>query len=200
MHNCIISEPIQNTLRIKDISFQGYKKIRNRNICVTISSWKMCWQCLGWLDSKPGVKKFWPIRTKATAAHFTANSAQCWVNHSVSNDKGKGEVNANYNAIHLPSLTRKNKTKNDSRLLKNSKGNRHGQWNFCQGKEADITLFFQVTKARKIRKNLRSNLVDDCPKLSNEPNETQLANKNGLKSTNHKPYNLLNLFKWRSVS
>ena len=49
-----------------------------------------------------------------------------------------------------------------------------------RGKEADIALFLQVTKIikkKKIRKNLRSKLVDDLPKLSNEPNETQKQTK-----------------------
>ena len=35
---------------------------------------------------------------------------------------------------------------------KNGEGNRHGEWNFCRRKEADIALFFQVTRLRKIRK------------------------------------------------
>ena len=31
-----------------------------------------------------------------------------------------------------------------SRLLKNSEGNRDGEWNFCQGKEPDIALSLVV--------------------------------------------------------
>ena len=85
-----------------------------------------------------------------------------------------GQVNANYTATHSPGhLHFKNKTENDSRLVKNRERNCHGLWNFCRGKEADIALFLQVTKIGKIRKNVRSKLVDDCPKMSNEPNETQ---------------------------
>ena len=34
-----------------------------------------------------------------------------------------GGVNVNHNATHSPSLAGKNKTENDSRLLKNNKGN-----------------------------------------------------------------------------
>ena len=67
-------------------------------------------------------------------------------------------------------LRLQNKTENDARLLKNREGNRHSLRSVCRGKE---TLFLQVTKIGKIRKNVRSKLVDDCPKLSNEPNETQ---------------------------
>ena len=63
-----------------------------------------------------------------------------------------GRVNANHNATRLPSLVHKKKTDNDSRLLKNSEGNRNGEWKFCRGTDADITLFLQVTKIRKISK------------------------------------------------
>ena len=48
---------------------------------------------------------------------------------------------------------------NDSRLLKNSKGNRDGEWIFCRRKEADVALFLQVTRIRKIRKNREANLT-----------------------------------------
>ena len=41
----------------------------------------MSWNCLGWLESKPAVMKFWTIRNKGTATHFMANGAQ-WVNQS----------------------------------------------------------------------------------------------------------------------
>ena len=40
----------------------------------------------------------------------------------------------------------------DSRLLKNSEGNRDGEWIFCRRKEVDVALFLQVTRIRKIRK------------------------------------------------
>ena len=43
-------------------------------------------------------------------------------------------------------------TENDSRLLKNSIGNSDGEWIFCRRKQAEVTLFFQVTRIRKIRK------------------------------------------------
>ena len=36
--------------------------------------------------------------------------------------------------------------------IENGEGNRDGEWNFCRRKEADIALFFQVTRLRKIRK------------------------------------------------
>ena len=50
-------------------------------------------------------------------------------------------MNANHNATRSRSLARKNKTENDSRLLKNNEGNRDGEWNFYRGKEPDIALF-----------------------------------------------------------
>ena len=44
----------------------------------------------------------------------------------------------------------KKKTENNSRLLKNSKGNHDQEWNFW--KEVGIASFLQVTTMRKIRK------------------------------------------------
>ena len=47
--------------------------------------------------------------------------------------------------------------KNDSRLLKNSEGNRHDEWNFRPEQEADIALFLPETIIRNIRKILEGN-------------------------------------------
>ena len=41
-------------------------------------------------------------------------------------------------SMHSLSLASKNKTENDSRLLKNSGGNRDDEWTFCRGQEADM--------------------------------------------------------------
>ena len=41
--------------------------------------------------------------------------------------------NANHGVTYSPSLA-----ENDSRLLKNSKGNLDGEWIFCRRKEADV--------------------------------------------------------------
>ena len=71
----------------------------------------------------------------------------CSINHF-----SEGGVKANHNVMSSPSL-------NDSRLLKNSKGNRDGEWIFCRRKEADVALFLQVTRIRKIRKNCETNLT-----------------------------------------
>ena len=46
---------------------------------------------------------------------------------------------------------------NDPKLLKNSEGNHNDQWNFCQGQEADIALFLQETRKRKIIKSFEEN-------------------------------------------
>ena len=62
-----------------------------------------------------------------------------------------------HNATHSPSLARKNKTENDTRLLKNSEGNRNDEWTFYPGQEADIALFLQGTRIRKIRKIFEEN-------------------------------------------
>ena len=62
-----------------------------------------------------------------------------------------------HNATHSPSLARKNKTENDPRLLKNSEGKRNDEWTFYRGQEADIALFLQGTRIRKIRKIFEEN-------------------------------------------
>ena len=33
----------------------------------------------------------------------------------------------------------------------NGDGNRDGKWNFCRVKKADVTLFLQMTRVRKIK-------------------------------------------------
>ena len=54
------------------------------------------------------------------AAHFqTSNEFFCFVNQL-----SGGGVSANHNATRSPSLASKNITEKDSRLLKNSEGNR----------------------------------------------------------------------------
>ena len=68
-----------------------------------------------------------------------------------------GGVNTNHSAMHLPSLARKNKIENDPKLLKNSKGSRNDELNFCWGQEADIALFLQETRIRKIIKSFDEN-------------------------------------------
>ena len=73
----------------------------------------------------------------------------CSINHF-----SEGGVKANHNVMSSPSLA-----ENDPRLLKNSKGNRDGEWIFCRRKEADVALFLQVTRIRKIRKNREANLT-----------------------------------------
>ena len=45
----------------------------------------------------------------------------------------------------------------DPKLLKNSKGNRDDEWNFCWGQEAEIPLLLQETRIRKIRKSFEEN-------------------------------------------
>ena len=79
------------------------------------------------------------------AARFTANCAPR-VNRSVC------DLRALPTKILGGLFGRKNKNENDSRLLKNSEGNRHGQGHFCPENEANIALFLQVTRIGKIRK------------------------------------------------
>ena len=110
-----------------------------------------------------------------------SNRFFCSVNHL-----SGGRVNANHNS---PSLAHKNKTENDSRLLKNSEGNRDDEWTFCRGQGGDIALFLQETcKNKKDQKNLRRKLVDYCLKQGDHKQRT-LKNRNkqsGSKCTNHK--------------
>ena len=86
----------------------------------------------------------WPNSLYRAARLQTSNGFFCSVNHL-----SGGGVNANHNATHSPSLARKNKTENDSRLLKNSEGNRDDEWTFCRRQEADIALFLQETCKNK---------------------------------------------------
>ena len=87
----------------------------------------------------------------------------CSVNHF-----SEGWVNGNHNVTCSPSLA-----ENDS-TAKNSKRNRNGEWIFCPMKEADVALFLQVTRIRKIGKiceaNLTSPLLPETGRSqSNEP-------------------------------
>ena len=105
----------------------------------------------------------------------------CSVNHF-----SEGGVKANLNVMSSPSLA-----DNDSRLLKNSEGNCDGEWIFCWRKEADVALFLQVARIRKIRKNCEANLSSQLllktgRSQSNESWNTKQTN--GSKSTNHKSW------------
>ena len=82
----------------------------------------------------------------------TLNGFFCSVNHL-----SGGGVNANHNAMLSPCLARKNKIENDPKLLKNSEGNRDDEWKFCWGQKADIALFLQETRIRKIIKSFEEN-------------------------------------------
>jgi len=88
----------------------------------------------------------------------------CSVNHF-----SEGRVKANHIVTSSPSLA-----ENDSRLIRNSKGNRDGEWIFCRRKEADVALFLQFTRIGKIRKNREANLtsrllLETGPSQNNEP-------------------------------
>ena len=56
-----------------------------------------------------------------------------------------------------PTCRAKNKIENDPKLLKNSEGNRDDEWNFCWGQEANVALFLQETRIRKIIKSFEEN-------------------------------------------
>ena len=112
----------------------------------------------------------WPNSLYRAARLQTSNGFFCSINHL-----SGGGVNANHD---LPSLAHKNKTENDSRLLKNREGNRDDEWTFCRRQEADIALFLQETcKNKKHQKNLWRKLVDNCPKEGNHKQRT-LKNRN----------------------
>ena len=83
----------------------------------------------------------WPNSLYCTVHLQTSNGFFCSVNHL-----SAGGVNASHDS---PSLAHKNKTENDSRLLKNSEGNHDDEWTFCRRQEADIALFLQETCKNK---------------------------------------------------
>ena len=56
----------------------------------------------------------------------TSNGFFCSINHL-----SGGGVNTNHNAMHLPSLARKKKIKNDPKPHKNSEGNRDNELICC---------------------------------------------------------------------
>ena len=72
--------------------------------------------------------------------------------------------------------------------LKNSGGNCDDEWTFCRGQEADIALFLQETRIRKIRKIFEENSVDNFPVQGGHKQRT-LKHRNkqsGSKYTNRK--------------
>ena len=80
-----------------------------------------------------------------------------------------GLMPAIHNVTCSPTLA-----ENDFRLLKNSEGNRDGEWIFSRRKEADVVLFLQVTRMTKIIKICEANLTSRLLPLtgrsqSNEP-------------------------------
>ena len=85
------------------------------------------------------IKSYSQIRCVALHRLQTSNGFFCSVNHL-----SGGGVNANHNAKHSPSLVCKNKTENDSRLLKNSEGNRNDEWTFCCGQETRIRMIKKI--------------------------------------------------------
>ena len=85
------------------------------------------------------IKSYSQICCVALRCLQTSNGFFCSVNHL-----SGGGVNANHNATHSPSLARKNKTENDSRLLKNSEGNRDDEWTFCRGQETRIRMMRKI--------------------------------------------------------
>ena len=68
----------------------------------------------------------------------------CFVNHL-----SEGGVNANHNVTCSP---------NDSRLLKNSEGNRVGEWIFCRREGGRCCFILASDNNKKDQKNLRSKL------------------------------------------
>ena len=100
------------------------------------------------LESESAVKKLWAIRTIGEGRSF--HGKRRWESESQSvsviweryqQRYGSGYISMQITIEHTrarPAWPVKSRTENDSRLLKNSERNRHGNRNFCQGKEADI--------------------------------------------------------------
>ena len=57
----------------------------------------------------------------------------------------------------------------------NNEGNRNGEWIFSQRKEADIALFLQVTRMRKIIKICEANLTSRLLPKTGRPVTKQQA-------------------------
>lgn len=101
----------------------------------------------------------------------------------------EGGVNGNHNVTCSPSLA-----ENDSRLLKNSEGNRDGEWIFCLRKEADVALFLQVSRMRKIIKiceaNLTTRLLPELRTITKQRALKHESNKTNRDPpiTKHKPW------------
>ena len=83
---------------------------------------------------------------------------------------------------------------NDSRLLKNSEGNRDGECIFCWRKEADVALFLQVSRMRKIIKiceaNLTTRLLPELRTITKQRALKHESNKTNRDPpiTKHKPW------------
>ena len=146
-----------------------------------MESWRLCkfslkcfhfWQCLGLPEWKPAVKKFWAIWTKGDGCSFygkqcSACELQClWFKSAINKDMAWGWLQVMQITIQRtrpawPAKTKLWMTLDCSRIVKEI------TWLVkLLSREADIALFLQVTRIRKTRKNLRSKLVDDCPKSS----------------------------------
>ena len=87
-----------------------------------------------------------------------------------------GLMPAIHNVTCSPTLA-----ENDFRLLKNSEGNRDGEWIFCQRKEADIALFLQVTRMRKIIKICEANLTSRLLPKTGRPQSNKPCNRKQTK-------------------
>ena len=91
-----------------------------------------------------------------------------------------GGVDANHNSTRTPSLDRKNKTKKDSRLLKNSEGNRDDEWNFCKEQEADIAVLYSCKRQEKERSEKFS---EKTSRLFPETGPSQATNRETQRQT-----------------
>ena len=56
-----------------------------------------------------------------------------------------------------PAWPAKNKIENDRKNDQEQRRNRDDEWNFCWGQEADIALFLQETRIKKIIKSFEEN-------------------------------------------
>ena len=86
-----------------------------------------------------------------------------------------------------PAWPAKNKIENDRKNDQEQRRNRDDEWNFCRGQEADIALFLQETRIKKIIKSFEEN-KSSLP----ETGRSQAANletqkkQSGSKYTDHK--------------
>ena len=70
-----------------------------------------------------------------------------------------------------PAWPAKNKIENDRKNDQEQRRNRDDEWNFCWGQEADIALFLQETRIKKIIKSFEGRAITSSEPWNTETNK-----------------------------